>query len=418
MIHHVFKWLRRLFLTLVLGGVLLVGLSAASNLGLERRSENPSELSPVQKARVAEAFRLKQRLGDGIWPGWAETQIPQIVYNEKFAFLMGLADPELGWYQEPGHRFRGREWESPGDEILFGGAYFRQPLEALDKGPQAFAVRVGERWTGSVPTQEWARLSLAAEIRSQLPGVLAWIPPYRLLGRMFFRGGEHQVSLILHESFHAYQGMQAEDRFAAAEAAVALERRYPWDDPEMDAAWYRELGLLADALSEETRNGAESLTREFLVVRGARRRGLSAELVAFEDAREWLEGLAKYVELKSILLARRAVAGGEEGGAGKGAGAWGEPPTGPYVPHPALAGDPEFDHYDHAEKAFSREVGQLRRVGGQGGVRFYYSGMAMAFLLDRLGQPDWKARVMGSQLSLSAALMEALSMNGRLPPPS
>jgi len=414
MIRPFLKWFRRILLALVVALLLLVSLSSASNLGLKKSSEHPAELSPVQEARVAEAFRLRESLGNTVWPGWAEVQIPQIVYNEAFAFLVGLPDPPAGWYEEPGHGRRGGNWEALPEGGLFPGSYFRQSLDTIRRGPQAFAVRVGDRWAGSVPTQEWSRISLGREIRSQLPGVLEWIPPYRLLGRLFFRGAEHQVSLILHESFHAFQGMQAEERLAGAESALGVEGEYPWNAPEMIGRWDRELGLLADALMEDTGSGAEALIREFLMRRKERRKLLSPKLVSFEDDREWLEGLAKFVELKSTLVARRA-ASMSDGGPGKHSpspGLWEDPRPSPYTPHPAMAEDPEFNGYDGAGKAFSREVSQLRRVGGQGEVRFYYSGMAMAFLLDRLGPPDWKSRIMESNLSLSVLLSEAVPTNG------
>lgn len=122
-----------------------------------------------------------------------------------------------------------------GDQRVAGEPVYRL---ALPDGvsPQAFTVRVGDRWTGSMPTLELSRVSLGRQIRDQLPPVLEWIPPYRLLGRLFFRGPEHQVSLTLHETFHAFQAASALEHFAAAEGVLAVGSDYPWDRPEIVAA--------------------------------------------------------------------------------------------------------------------------------------------------------------------------------------
>jgi hypothetical protein len=235
-------------------------------------------------------------------------------------------------------------------------------------------------------TQEWARIHLGQTIRENLPPVLEWIPPYRLLTSLFFRSAEHHVTLIIHEAFHAYQATVAQERLLQAEAATALEERYPWNDEDQEAAWEGELAYLADALVADDHEEARDLALRFLETREARRAGLARELVRYEREREWLEGGAKYVEVASWRVADR---------------------SGAYEPVRDIMDDGEFDGYASADRAWRRELGQLRRSAGQGGTRFYYSGMALAFLLDRF-LPGWKGRAMEPGVFFDGLLEEAL----------
>jgi hypothetical protein len=217
-------------------------------------------------------------------------------------------------------------------------------------------------------TLGWARTRLHREVRSQLPRVLRPIPPYRLLGRLFFRGPDHHIALTLHESFHAFQGALAPARFAAAEEATRFEGAYPWDDSASTDAWGQELSALADALDADAPEDRERLIRQFLDLRRTRRASLAPDLHEYERHREWLEGLAKYVEMES----------------------WRRASLPSYASLPGAADLPGFDHYAGASSAWKREIGQLRRSAGQGEVRFYYAGMAQAVLLDRV-RPHWKS---------------------------
>ena len=51
---------------------------------------------------------------------------------------------------------------------------------------------------------------------------------------------------------------------------------------------------------------------------------------------------------------------------------------------------PDFDDYSGFDTRWSREISQLTMMADdKGDGRFYYTGMAQAFLLDRL-MPSWK----------------------------
>jgi len=66
-------------------------------------------------------------------------------------------------------------------------------------------VLVGERWVASMATKQWTQIGLGNEMRKHLPGVLKSIVPYRAFGRLV--NSDWHICGMLHESFHAYQGI-------------------------------------------------------------------------------------------------------------------------------------------------------------------------------------------------------------------
>lgn len=228
-------------------------------------SQDLEALSPSDKAELAEILRLKTELGDQVWPGLSRLDIPIILFNERFEFLVGEANPASPWVVVRTDNFLGRP-------------YFRRPAE----NPQAFAVAVGTRWAGSIGTLEL--------MNSQIP--------FRL-------SREFHVVLALHEVFHAFQATLAPQRFARAMGVYKSEEKYPYKDPQFSTAWNGEGEALAEALVTAEEAAISGLVKRFLDVRGARRSQvrLDAELISYECELEWLEGLAKYAEVQFYKLA-------------------------------------------------------------------------------------------------------------------
>jgi hypothetical protein len=109
-------------------------------------------------------------------------------------------------------------------------------------------------------------------------------------------------------------------------------------------------------------------------------------LIAYEQQREWLEGLARYAELEI----------------------WRQANSGVYSPLPETASLSDFDNYTGFETRWSQELDQMRRMADdEGDGRFYYSGMAQAYLLDRL-MADWKPRAFEDDFWLDDFLSEFL----------
>ncbi|MAU01969.1 MAG: hypothetical protein CL608_32945 [Anaerolineaceae bacterium] len=387
---HVKKWFIRGFLGLLAVCLVLVGVSALVNRNRPTQSAVVDRLSEAEKARLAEFFQVRQQLGDAVWPGWETDVLPVIVYNESYAFLLDYPDPPDGWLKVPQNEPRGGPWELVAEDTFNGEPYYRQPLPADGTTPQAFTVRVGNQWAASMTTMEWMEISLANQFESELPSFLAPIFPYGLANSLFIRGSDGYISLLAHESFHAYQGIVAPKRLAAAETAVTrTESTYPWDDAALQEAWQTELDLLAAALEAETETEMMALAQQFLDQRQARREAakLSPAQANYEMQREWLEGLARYAELEIWRQASLA-----EG----------------YEPVAAILDDPDFSAYANFDKRWSQEIDQIGRMAGdEGDGRFYYSGMAQAVLLDRL-MPNWKEQALDEAVFLEDLLGTAV----------
>lgn len=384
---------RRIFLILILvitGLCLLGGLvSWASNRAIPQSSANPTALGAEQKALLAEAVHLRTTLGSQVWPGWGEAAIPLLAFNEAHAFLVGLAQPEDGWVRVPRTAQEGGPWQVVlGDDFL-GEAYYGQPLTSQDANPQNFTVLVGDRWAAALQTREYALIRFASGFREELPPLVREVFPYSLAWRFLFGTGENYVGALLHEAFHAYQGMLAPARLAAAEQAIRQEGSYPWEEEAHQAGWKAEMELLVQAARAGDEVKAARLGREFLAQRARRRSDgtLTAEQVDFERQREWLEGLARYAEL-GIWRA-----------------AWLDTD---YSPLPEAQELADFHSYQGFERRWQEEIDQIKRMADdRGDGRFYYSGLAQAVLLERL-LPGWKETAMQDGVWLEDLLRQAL----------
>lgn len=348
------------------------GVSFLSNHGLPTRSRFIDRLDPQEKSFLAEALHLKQTVGESLWPDWSRAEIPLLSRNEQYGFLVGVPDPPPGWERVPGDTF-------------LGNPYYRiQNPESV-----AFAVPIGNRWAASLPTKEWMQISFANNLRGHMPGFLKPVFPYRLPMQLFnLNSSDFHIAIVLHESFHAFQAETAPVRFDGAKKAYRDEAAYPWESSGLQESWKLELTLLIRAVNAKTDDEVASLAREFLAARYNRRQrhGLDVSMMNYERYMEWLEGLAKYIEL----------------------GIWREASlSGTYIPLPELTVDPGFKKYKTFSGQWSKELMNMRMQSSrQGDIRFYYSGMAQAFLLDRL-QPGWKARILNDDNWLEGLLAEA-----------
>ena len=298
-------------------------------------------LSTADKTELAEIFRLKTELGDQVWPGLSRIDVPLILYNERYEFLVGEAKPPSPWQAVRGDDFLGR-------------SYFRRPAE----NPQSFAVAVGTRWAGRIGTLELMNSKI----------------PFRL-------SREFHVVLMLHEVFHAFQATLAPQRFAKATSVYKSEEKYPYKDPQFSSAWNSEGEALADGLKATDEAAICGLAQKFLDIRDVRRRQISLdpELNSYERELEWLEGLAKYAEVRFYELAA------------------------------SRARETAYTNYRSGHPFWPADLARLRRNLGlqEGDLRFYLSGAAQAMLLDRL-RPGWKAKAFENGINLEDSLRAAI----------
>jgi hypothetical protein len=370
------KWWLWIIPGLLIACLVLTAVSALQNLQLKNLPIGQSTISKLDKARLAEALNLRHNLGDSVFPGWGDAVSGQILYNEKNAFLVGLYNPEPGWKKVPQEIQRGSIWhKQPANELWEGTPYYRQSYNT-DQSPEAFTVRVGEHYIGSMASFDWLRVSLMQQLRSDLPAFLQPVFPYRLAVSLLVSNSDSYIAMLEHENFHAYQAISMPERFLQAEQAnMKQQDNYPWQAESGVQAWKQELEALKEALQTEDMAAKALLVQQFLNLRDQRRssENLSADLIALENDREWLEGLARYVELESLRVASVSKT---------------------YQPVENMATDPLFDKYRGFDRRWKRELDQMVRMANdEGDGRFYYSGMAQAYLLDDL-MPDWKTALL------------------------
>jgi hypothetical protein len=336
----------------LLACVALAGVSYWSNQNLPQPPDDLTRLSGPDQARLAESLHLKETFGEQLWPGFGKMDLPVIIWNESYAFLVNADKAPAGWEAVPG-------------ETLAGQPYFRQPAN----NPQNFAMRVGDQWAGSMSTKWQMDAEMQGVFRDALPPVLEDLFPYRVI--LF--PSEVQISAVLHELFHAYQSTVVPERLAAAEAAHRNGDAYWASGMDNADEWREEIRLLSQAVRAKSDEEARQLAREFLAARRERRQKytLDRTLIDYERQLEWEEGVAKYIELAAWRNAWRSLD--------------------TYQPIPAVLSDPDFKNYRSFENRWGQESGiTMNNSASQTGeTRFYYTGMAQAFLLDRF-LPEWK----------------------------
>ena len=151
--------------------LVLIGLSVVSNLTLPTRLASTGRLADLEKARLAELGHLRQAVGDDVWPGWGQLDIPVMVYDAEYAFLVGYPDPPPGWFKMPHREPRGGPWEVVPDDTFEGWSYYRQALPDPNVTPESFTVLVGERWAASMQTKEYMEVAFYTGFRKGAAGL-------------------------------------------------------------------------------------------------------------------------------------------------------------------------------------------------------------------------------------------------------
>jgi hypothetical protein len=361
------KWL--LFF---LGAFLLIALSfQAANQENKQERQNQKEkedltrLNSEDKVQLVEFFRLKKIFGGQVWPGFGEAEIPLILYNERYEFLVAHPDPPAPWITVDNDTFQGK-------------LYYRRTIEKA----QAFAVPVGDLWVASLDTLSHMNRSMKKQLREKIPAER--LTP-GMLKMMEISPAQHVVSL-LHEAFHAFQAMRNQARFLRANSMYSSEKHYPFKDEVFKDAWNQEGSLLASALREKDETERLGLIRRFLEIRTKRRSdsSLSQELISLEREFEWLEGLAKYAEMRFAELGS------------------------------SLQEEAELKAFRIVQYRLRMDFSsRLNKLGNlHGDLRFYLSGAIQAMILDKIS-PGWKQEIMHQENIGVEDLLQTKVLNKR-----
>ncbi len=268
--------------------------------------------------------------------------------------------------------------QAPSEDALSVLMGVRAQVESLDRN------HPGSVWPGFAPASIPVLYVLPGEGTlllgwgGQLPEGFASLSNAQGTAQVVVRelDGPSLLSTSVHEAFHVFQGSQRAEgrRFGQGENSF-LVTRYPIFDIENEAAFALEGQILLAALQSENGSNTRKLATEFIAVREARQRRLDADLVEFETLAELNEGLAQYAGIRALLM---------------------------------LADD--ADDPGPLVEAAEEDMGDLLRLIDSGDrsfrLRFYYSGPAMALLLDRLAEDDWKTRLVEENITIQEAVAE------------
>lgn len=374
-----------LFLTLMLTTPLIL-------LSFLAVMPDPSAYLPEDAAYLREAMNLGREVARETFPDWRPGSEPFLVTKGRVNYLVNYPD-------EDGLSMAGRLVEGYGDRVW---RLHKPKLPVVAATSIPFDPE-GKVWVTVVP----AKTALDSLIGGLQEGVQAGRSGAGLIQGLL-KGGDEPfppdlyVTVQLHEAFHTYQSRVFPGWVAALEDSMGAEE----DNDRLFNEVYRDIKNnqlqtlegreLHAAIKSSDLSGARTHARRFLDLRDERRAYLTERfgdsralrLMAVEEFYEWLEGLARYIEIKAWEVGARES----------------------YRPVEALGKDPEFRGYRGLEGKWGRDfrIEQIRTEWNDDEVRerIYALGAGQALLLDRLS-PGWHEEAM-KPVTLTELLRNAL----------
>ncbi len=307
------------------------------------------------RARLVEAFRLADAIGDRLWTGWSTAPFAVLLVTPEREFLVRHPRPS-------------GDFVAVGTDPQLGGSVLARPRQ-FEVGLLASFPAVG-----GVPTIVIGQPANTAAKRST-----AW------------------VLTMLHEHFHQWQTSQPGyyDRVNALGLARGdtsggwmLNYAFPYGETGVQVQFAAMCARLNEALQApgSDRGASVATLRAYLEAKRALAALVSGDDYRYMNFQLWQEGVSRYTEL---LVADLATAG--------------------YTPSAAFAALPDVTRYASEGEALRHrlavqlgtvKLGEMRRTA------FYAVGAAEALLLDRL-DPSWRERYTASAFSLDGLLETA-----------
>lgn len=351
---------------------------------------------PLDAAYVQEAQRLGRAVGEATFKDFDPSKIAFLIIKKGGQnYLINYSGKE----------------KLPGKKLVVNGVvalHLRRPVVTVDVATVLpvrpdFLRKTPDDAVFEVPAREMAavapgRTLLSGSFASELQahdfsrgqeGLLKTLGGPRIADELV--PSDLYVTVLVHEAFHVYQWdalrlwmqrMQENCSHGNEEGDVPLERAY--EDQQVQELQRREGEWLSRALEAMDRESIVRCAGEFLLARAARRQRMEQILgpdaacaIELERQQEWIEGLARYVEIRAWQI--------------------GSMPG--YRPTEALLGDPAFHGYraGRSRTGFSWGAEELIGQIGQGAVgsdAWYTLGSGQALVLDRLNVP-WHSEAMG-----------------------
>ena len=296
----------------------------------------------ADRVRLSEAFRLAERIGDSIWPGWSGVPFAVVLVTPGTEFFVRHDRPPA-------------DARPIGRDALLGSVVYARPRTFPSEFLATFPIE-----------------GISTVVVGQAENTAASSPT-------------DWVVTLLHEHFHQLQ--DSRPGFFAGVAALDLARGdetgmwmldfpFPYDSGPVAAAYRSAALALNEALAGRN-------ARAFLAARDRFRAALSGDDLRYLDFQLWKEGIARYTQVR---VARWAAAGG-------------------YEPSPAFAALPGFTTYAELARALEetlrRELSRMTLPEARRTV-VYPFGAAEGLLLDR-ERPCWREQYFERMFTLAPA---------------
>src|ERR1051325_3844881 len=301
-------------------------------------AQSSPQLANTDRVRLAEAFRLADKLGNRIWPGWSDAPFAVLLVTPEYEFLIRHPRPSA-------------DFALLNDDALLGSkVYYRkrtQPQNLLATFPLV----------GGIPTIVIGQAENTSK-KTSTPWVVT----------------------MLHEHFHQLQ--YAQPGYYDAVNALGLTRGdqtgmwmlnypFPYDWAEMREHFAHLGALLAAAVQARSAADFRVKLAAYQKQRRELEHTLSPDDYRYFSFQMWQEGIARYTEYRVTALAAKS-----------------------YRPSKAFRALPDY-------QPFRTVAGEIRRgvlaglanakLEEQQRVIFYALGAGEGMLLDRVN-PRWRQR--------------------------
>jgi hypothetical protein len=361
--------------------VALVSLTLSGGLRAQTAAPTATlRIDPRLILEAAEVWALVAGPENPIWPGWDASNTPLLFY------LPGEQDVLINHPQPPDGfvAYRG-PIQFPGGRIVL-----RDGTTIIEADGQNTSRDIAGTRTLVVAD---ALSNLRQEIRGLLTDPRSARDKAEGLGfSQLATDPYRQMMFIVHEAFHVFQHRAAPNRGANEMSLL----HYPVLSVENNVGFAQEGAALAAALRADSGPTFRAAALRWFALRQQRRSRLPAAAVEYEDGVEFNEGLATYAEYRLLesLQGRQ--------------------------PRPEMWWVQGFRGYhDLASRRSALVDRMLQHLRGEASVnndpygtaplrmRLYFSGMAIAAVLDRLA-PSWKDRILHPGTSLTDIAAAAL----------
>jgi hypothetical protein len=224
----------------------------------------------VDRTRLAEAFRIGDRLGNRVWSNWDKAPFAVLLVTPEYEFLIRHPRPSVDFTL------------AGNDPLLKSEVYFRKRTQAVNLLATFPAV-------GGVSTIVIGQAENTAK-KSSTPWVVT----------------------VLHEHFHQMQSSQASYYSEVNSLNLSqgdqsgmwmLNYPFPYQNDRISAEFSRLGKLLAEALQAKTREDFSAKLAIYLEARKAFQGLLSPADYKYFSFQLWQEGIARYTEFRIADLA-------------------------------------------------------------------------------------------------------------------